>query len=299
MSQLRHDPLSGADVIVAAGRAARPVTSAPMAPVGAAIATCPFCPGHESETPPEVARTGSGAADTPAWRVRAFPNLYPIVDAHEVVVLSPDHSRSFADLDDDAAVEVMTMLRDRIRVHLGAGCAYGFAILNHLRAAGASIAHPHAQVFGLEVVPTGVEAAVARVRDAGHDLVAADAAFESLVVAREHSVTTWCPHASTSPYLMRLAHDDAGPRFDAATDTMIAEVARAVRGALVRFRAIIGDAPYNLVTHTAPPGTEPFRWYVEIIPRLSVAAGFEQVTGILVNSMPPEAAARDLREAAS
>src|SRR5690348_7419788 len=99
MSQLRHDPLSGRDVIVAAGRAARPVTFARVSDETAGSGECPFCPGAESQTPPEVARIGPGEPDQPGWDVRAFPNLYPIVDAHEVVVLSPDH-RSFADLTD-------------------------------------------------------------------------------------------------------------------------------------------------------------------------------------------------------
>ena len=296
MSELRHDPLSGHDVIVAEGRAARPVTCAPPAADAAGIEGCPFCPGHESATPPEVARTGTGAPDTPGWRVRAFPNLYPIVRAHEVVVLSPDHHRSFADLDDTEAVEVLTMLRDRVAVHLDGGYAYGVAILNHLRAAGASIAHPHAQVFALDVVPAAVVDALARVLGAGEDLVRADAASESLTVARHGRVTTWCPFASTDPYLLRVAHDDAGARFDAADDLVVAALAPALRDALGNLRTTLGDVPYNFVVSSAPPDAEPFHWYVEIVPRISVVAGFEQATGILVNTVPPERAAPALRE---
>ena len=48
---------------------------------------------------------------------------------------------------------MVTVLRDRVRTHLAAGHAFAFAILNHLRGAGASIAHPHAQVFALDLVP--------------------------------------------------------------------------------------------------------------------------------------------------
>src|SRR5438874_12957464 len=102
MSELRHDPLSGHDVIVAAGRGTRPVTFAQSpAERTAGPLECPFCPGSESKTPPEVARTGSGAPGTPGWRVRVFPNLYPIVETHEVIALSPAHDRSLAQLDDD------------------------------------------------------------------------------------------------------------------------------------------------------------------------------------------------------
>jgi len=297
MSQLRHDPLSGHDVIVATGRATRPTTFAAAGPTDASGAEgCPFCPGHESETPPEVARTGPGAPNEPGWRVRAFPNLYPIVEHHDVVVLSADHRRTFADLDDAEAVEVLTVLRDRVRAHLDAGCVYGVAILNHLRAAGASIAHPHAQVFALERVPAAVDASRVRVLTADDDLVALDAAAAALMVARAGEVTAWCPGASTSPYLMRLAHDRAGAGFDAADDDVIAATAVALRDSLARVRATLGDAPYNVVVHTAPRDCGPFHWYVEIVPRLSVIGGFEYATGILVNTVAPEAAARALRE---
>src|SRR5690242_9713871 len=196
MSQLRHDPLSGLDVIVAAGRAARPVTFAPRSEAETGLVECPFCPGNEAETPPEVARVGGGAPNGPGWMVRAFPNLYPIVDAHEVVVLSPDHDRSFADLDDHEAVAVVRLLRDRVRALVDDGHAFGFAIVNHLREAGASIAHPHAQVFALEAVPRAVEEALARTAAAGADLVDADHADEELVVSRAGDVTVWCPPAS-------------------------------------------------------------------------------------------------------
>jgi len=297
MSQLRHDPLSGHDVIVAAGRAARPTTFADGSPADAAgIEGCPFCPGHEARTPPEIARTGPGEPNTPGWRVRVFPNLYPIVDAHEVVVLTPDHQRSFADLDDTEATEVVTMLRDRVHARLEAGCAYGVAILNHLRGAGASISHPHAQVFALDVVPAAVDASLARVRDAQHDLVLRDADAALLVVTRHGEITTWCPHASSSPFQIRLAHDGAGARFDHAENEVIAAIAIALRDALECVRATLGDVPYNVVVHTAPRDRAPFHWYVEVVPRLSVVAGFEYATGILVNTVAPDAAARDLRE---
>jgi UDPglucose--hexose-1-phosphate uridylyltransferase len=76
MSELREDGLSGRLVLVAPGRAARPHTNAPDASgADGGPATCPFCPGHEDQTPPEVYRTGGGAPGGPGWSVRVFPNL--------------------------------------------------------------------------------------------------------------------------------------------------------------------------------------------------------------------------------
>jgi UDPglucose--hexose-1-phosphate uridylyltransferase len=137
---------------------------------------------------------------------------------------------------------------------------------------------------------------LARVRDAGVDLVRADAAPKELVISRDRGVAAWCPHASASPYQLRIAHDEAGARFDQTDDASLAQTALAVRDALALLRAAIGDVPYNLVVPTAPRDASTFHWYVEIVPRVSLLAGFEQVTGILVNTVAPEQAAEILRE---
>ena len=316
-AELRHDHLAGRVVIVAAGRAARPqqFNAAPDEERGG---ECPFCPGNEGETPPERHRTGTGAADTPGWRVRVFPNLYPIVggpDAgpgatgvHEVVALSPDHSTSFAQLNDDGAAEVFTVLRDRVRAHLAFGHTFALAIVNHRRAAGASIAHPHAQVLALDFVPPLTVEGMHRFRDAGEDLVLADASagstlFDDPTAARHPGVLAWSPHAASSPAMVRLALEDAGPSFADATDAQADAMGRAVREVLARLSAWMSDPPYNLVVHTfLPPSpasarSVPAHWYVEITPRISVIAGFEQGTGVLVNTVPPEQAAAALRSA--
>ena len=113
MSELRRDHLHDTWVIAAPERGARP-QDVRLQSVPAGEAPCPFCPGNESQTPPEILATGRRAgapADGPAWRVRIFPNRYPAVTGtegrHEVVVLSPDHTRELADLTADEAAELL------------------------------------------------------------------------------------------------------------------------------------------------------------------------------------------------
>jgi len=238
------------------------------------------------------------------------PNLYPIVGgadagpgatgAHEVVVLSPAHEASFAQLDRQQATEVLTVLRDRARHHLAAGRDFVQVVINHGRAAGASIEHPHAQIVALDLLPPAVAQAVERFEDAGHDLVMADIdrAGDDLRLV-DDTVAAWCPRAGSAPYELRLALGSAGARFDEAGDDDTRLLADATRSALARLGTATGDAPYNLVVHTGPPGASDrsFHWYVEVQTRLGVVAGFEQGTGILVNTLPPELAARELRQA--
>jgi UDPglucose--hexose-1-phosphate uridylyltransferase len=109
----------------------------------------------------------------------------------------------------------------------------------------------------------------------------------------------WCPRAGSTPYEFRLALRAGGSRFDEAGAGDMQPLADASRSVLARLADATGDVPYNLVVHTAPPGTsrESFHWYVEVQTRMGVVAGFEQGTGILVNTLPPELAAQQLREA--
>ena len=316
MPELRHEALTGRTVIVATGRSARPRVFAPAPATSPAAAPddCPFCAGHEAMTPPEVCRTGPGAPDTPGWRVRVVPNLYPIVGgvdatagatgAHEVVVLSPDHHRTFAALAPDQAVEVMKVLRDRARAHLDEGRAHVQVFVNQGRAAGASIEHPHAQLVALDLVPPAVDAAMARFEGAEADLVgtALDGARVAGRVVVDGAAAAWTPHAPAVPYEIALAHERSGARFGDATDTELEELTPVLQQSLARLAAVAGDPPYNVVVHSAPARVDAgtaMRWWVEVSPRLSVQAGFELGTGILVTTVPPETAAEALRDAAA
>lgn len=323
MPELRYDAISGRAVIVAVERAARPFTVAPTDDTLGVPSDCPFCSEREKMTPPEVHRVGGGEPDTPGWRVRVVPNLYPIVapadasavpsersergtvtpatGAHEVVVLSPDHRASFGRLDDTGATEVLIVIRDRIRHHLAAGHSYVQAFVNQGRAAGASIAHPHAQLVALDLVPPAVEAGLERFVSARSDLVArelADARRDDLVIV-DGPALAWSPFATGTPYGMRVAHRSTRARFDEATDAEVGVVAVALRDALATLHALLGEPAYNVVLHTAPPDRPAgeFHWYLDVLPRTGVVAGFEEGTGILVNVVPPEQAATHLRGA--
>jgi UDPglucose--hexose-1-phosphate uridylyltransferase len=293
-TEVRHDALAGRTVVVATGRDARPHQFRAPAPPSDGIDDCPFCPGHESMTPPEIARVAPSNSG-PDWQVRVFPNLYPIVDVHEVVVFSPVHSASLGTLTDAAAVATLLVLRDRVRAHLDGGHASSVAIVNHKREAGASLPHPHAQVLATRFVPPAIAAAMARAADAPEDLLRADARQGHAVLERD-AARAWCPHASSTPFHVRVAHDASEARFDLAPDHEIAAVARVLRAALARLLQAADDPPYNVIVHSAPAGAERFRWHVEVLPRLSVVAGFELATGLFVDTVDPAAAARALRE---
>jgi UDPglucose--hexose-1-phosphate uridylyltransferase len=239
------------------------------------------------------------------------PNLYPILGAadaaagatgaHEVIVLSPDHDRAFGALDDQQAVEVLTMLQERSRFHATAGRAYVQILVNEGREAGASLAHPHAQLLALDFVPPAVSVSVDRFGATEVDLVLGDQATAvgaGAGVVTGDEVRAWCPPGAAAPYEIRVATTAGKARFAEATDGEILGTALVLRDVLARLSRVLGAAPYNVVVHDAPTeGTADYHWWIEIVPRTGVVAGFELGTGVLVNTLDPVDAARALREA--
>jgi UDPglucose--hexose-1-phosphate uridylyltransferase len=305
MPEYRHDAILDRRVIVAADRAARPYTTIEGTDRRSGPGACPFCPGHEAETPPETCRAGDGDADTPGWRIRVVPNLYPIVGApeagdatgaHEVVILCPDHDRDLAALDDDQVTELFVVLRDRVRFHYEHGRAFASVFVNHGRGAGASIEHPHAQIVAPDRPSEALAAMTARFET---DLVAAELAQarRADLVVVDGPAPAWCPPASWSPYQLRVAHRSTRARIEEATDAELEVVARGTRDAVAAVTAALPGAPYNVIVHTAPPGVpaREMHWHLDIVPRTSVVAGFELGSGIFANSVAPEQAAEILR----
>jgi UDPglucose--hexose-1-phosphate uridylyltransferase len=324
MSQLRLNPLNGRWVTVVTERAERPMDFAPREREVEAdpARPCPFCPGNEEATPPALETYGTDGM----WRVRVVPNLYPAffgdetmavrnlgpvhVQAsasgiHEVLVFSPVHTASWADLDDFDAGLVMAALRDRLDDHSRAPyIRYTQAIVNHGREAGASLSHPHGQLLGMPFVPGEIveeEKAFARF-EGGCILCAtaeAEAAEGSRVVILDDRVAVVAPFWSGTPYELLIipgAHEGHMPASEPAD---LVAVGRAMRDALGLLRNVVGDVSYNAVFHTAPHHHHgQFHWHVHIWPKLATVAGFERGTGVLINIVAPEHAAAELRRAA-
>jgi UDPglucose--hexose-1-phosphate uridylyltransferase len=143
--------------------------------------------------------------------------------------------------------------------------------------------------------------AVERFATTDLDLVLGDqstAAGANATVVTGNEARAWCPTGSASPYEMRLATIAGAAQFAAATDSEILGAALMLRDVLARLERVLGDVPYNVVVHDAPTeGTLDYHWWIEIVPRTTVVAGFELGTGVLVNTLDPVDAAGALREA--
>ena len=299
--RLRRDPVTGKLAVIAPERRRRP--GAATAPPSREHA-CPFCPGNEGLTPPEVdaLRAPGTRPDAPGWRVRVVPNKYPAFPGgHEVIVHSPDHTRDVEALDAEAAADVLRMYGRRLAFHLAAGARAVVIVCNRGALAGASLEHPHSQVFALPVVPALLVEELAnfeRFRNRyGGCLLCEEmerAKTESRLVI-EGPLAAWVPAAARWPYELWLAPAEHQPDFRSAD---AAETAAALRRALAAVLDASGGAPLNFWLHTAPAELRgAYHWHLELSPRTTIAAGFELATDMTIDEVDPAQAAEELRRA--
>jgi UDPglucose--hexose-1-phosphate uridylyltransferase len=324
--EIRLDPLSGLKTIVAGERSRRPggePTCQPPEPIDRE--RDPFAEGHENRTPPELyaLREASGERDTPGWRVRVVPNLYPALEpdgatpepqarpelfsalaargAHEVIINGPQPVLSLAELPAEQVICAADVWRSRMRSHNE--CAYVQLIVNERREAGASLPHTHAQLYGLGFVPADV--ARERERFAAHanrtmgqnlleELVAEEVRLGERIVAIDDEAVLLAPYASRLPFQLMLVPRAPRARFEDDGPTGAA----LLHDGLCRLARHLGSSPpLNLWVRTAPRGAEHFCWRIDVLPRLTHLAGLELSTGVSLNIVAPEHAAALLRQA--
>jgi UDPglucose--hexose-1-phosphate uridylyltransferase len=256
------------------------------------LLSCPFCEGREERTPPETfaLRPGGGERDTPGWTVRVVPNLYPVFEHHEVVVSTPRHVRSFAELSEDEVAGVALAWRERARAAREAGFPYVHALLNEGREAGASLAHSHTQLAWLDEEPPAV---LVEHTDGGCAVcrhVEAELAAGDRVIAERDGLVLLAAYGGRLPYELLLAPRAhvAGAAFESE---LLAPALALLSESLRRLHALEGAAPVNAWLHDRG------HWHFELLPRLTVFAGIELGAGIYVNSLAPEDAASALRGA--
>jgi UDPglucose--hexose-1-phosphate uridylyltransferase len=283
--------------VVAPGRARRPGASAHAdldLPTEDELLSCPFCEGREDRTPPETfaLRPGGGEADTPGWSVRVVPNLYPVFAKHEVVVSTPRHVRSFAELTDDELAGVAAAWGERAAAARGAGFAYVHALLNEGREAGASLPHSHTQLAWLPEAPPSVvaEAADGECAVCAHLGSELAAASDGRTILEHGGLVLLASYGGRLPYELLIAPREH-PGESAYESDLLAAALGILAEALRRLHAIEGPVPLNAWLH------DDGHWHLEVLPRLTVFAGIELGAGIYVNSLAPEDAAAALRAA--
>ncbi len=333
MPQLRKDPVTREWVIIATERSRRPSDfnlPEDSSTKPAFAENCPFCPGHEDKTPPEVLafRSTPNAPDTAGWWVRVVSNKFPAlqvegdldrggygmydymngVGAHEVIIETPEHNKCIATIAPRQAEEVWWAARERM-IDLSRDPRFKYILVfrNHGKVAGASLEHPHSQLIALPMVPMQVKQEIIGAdryydyhdRCIYCDMIRQELNFGQRVIMETEEFVAFSPFAPKYPFETWVMPKKHTKSF-VDSEEKIPEFSHVLQSMLKRIGKTLKHPPYNYTLHTSPFDSENdhiFHWHLEIMPRLTIAAGFEMGTGVYINVTAPEDAAMHLRDA--
>ena len=331
MPELRKDPITGRWVVVSTDRQKRPNDFILHHASVIGREHCPFCPGREAMTPPEVLayRQNGTAPNGPGWDLRVVPNKFPAlrvegtldrqgdgmfdrmsgIGAHEVVIETTDHDKTFATMSEAEIARVLWAFRDRVH-DLKNDIRFRYILLfkNHGAGAGATLEHGHSQLIALPIVPDFVreelEGAKRHYQDKERcvfcDIVREETNIGRRVIEDAGDFVALAPYAPRVPFETWVLPRAHASRYEDAPRPMIDALARMLKSLAGPLDRALENPPYNLIIHSAPLREDAatfFHWHVEVMPRISRVAGFEWGSGFYINPTSPEEATEVLRAA--
>lgn len=325
-SELRHDPLLDAWVIIASHRQGRTYH-----PARADCPLCPSRPGHPTEIPADDYQVAVFENRFPALSGSASGPELPTVDDRatdgllarrpgrgrcEVVCFTPRHEASFAELGPAEVGLVLAAWTDRSAELVGVpGVEQVFCFENRGAEIGVTLEHPHGQIYAFPYltprtarVLASVDAYAQQTRgNLFDDLVAAERRDGRRVVAQNEAWVAFVPHAARWPYEVHLYPHRRVPDLMALDEVQRRLFPPIYLDLLRRFdRLFTGPTPYIAGWHQAPAGAAErgFALHLELFTirraddKLKYLAGVESGMDAFANDILPEAAADRLRQVA-
>ncbi len=301
MSEFRRDYVKERWVILAPHRGERPLQFSEdlkYRPRGNPT-SCPFCPGNEGETPPEVFSIPGEEGET-GWKVRVVPNKYPIVEGqdgvHWVIIETPDHYATVGTMSREQVLLILKTYRERL-LSLKGKFPFALVFKNRGPEGGASLSHPHSQLIALRMVPDAVqrELKVYEGRCPVCLLLEREGKKPNLVLASEN-FTVLCPSFSAFPFETWILPRKHLLSFEESSDEILEELAEVYRKTMAALDRAVDFPSYNMILRSKPFSVNSdYHWRMEIVPRLTKPAGFEWGAEVPVNIVAPERAAETMR----
>ena len=288
---------------------------------------CPFCPGREYDTPPAVLvlnkelkfTKDSDSIRIRDWFVRIFPNKYPaltkdvdnvrrgeysIYGYHEVLVESPLHNENEYLKNVDHAYYALKALRKRVEDILNdPRIEYVMVIKNSGARAGASIRHPHLQLFANTFTPPQIKNEIEGFRKyfSTHgkcplcELVK-EISPRTVIDSKYFRVET--RYAPKQSYELLIVPKRHSKDFLDSSDEELRDLALVLNSVITGLRKLFGEIDYNYWFHIAPKdiGDKEFHWHIEIQPLIETWGGYEKSSGVHIVTTKPEDAAEELRK---
>ncbi len=259
--------------------------------------------------------------------------LQRIIDGygrHEVIIDHDNHGICLHQMSDSHIALLFEAYRQRVQQLYDSDkrLRYVLVFKNYGPAAGGSIPHTHSQLIATPVVPEHVfrevQDSLAFYEKHGHCIFCAliDEAltFEATVYDRESgeikrridigqyvvengdrfiAIKPFASRYGWELHILPVSHE---ADFLNTKREDMADFATVLRRTMRRLDAVLGGVQYNYFLHSLPHsrGCEQWRdsyhWHLEICPRTSIPTGFELGSGLFVNTVSPEEAARRLRQ---
>jgi UDPglucose--hexose-1-phosphate uridylyltransferase len=332
--ELRKNVVTREWVIIAKGRGKRPSDFAKSSGQEAALPehdeNCPFCPGNEDKTPPEVfSLRRAGSTNPRDWLVRVIPNKFAALrpdmpdiqrqvgihawrdghGAHEVVIESPLHNKDLWELDIGEVEAVIEAYRQRyLAFESGESLHHVLIFRNHGAQAGTSLVHGHSQLIAAPVmshqIQIELQGSAAYWEYLGQCVFCALLDDElkqgdRMVLESDH-FAVFASYAGRYPFETWILPKRHSIRFAAMSEDEAGDLAWVLKDTLRRLAETLSRPSYNFAIHTAPAeehNVRAYHWHMEIFPRLTTPGGFELGSDVYINIVAPEDAAVFLREA--
>lgn len=322
-SELRQNPASKEWVVIAPER---PAVEPMRVEAGPALdRDCPFCPGNEDMTPPDLLRVPRKVHDSD-WQVRVVPDKFAVLTPeippvkqggffralggfghHEIVIEHPRHNIEFSDMGVEHILKVLKAYRTRQReLSQDRNVRFITIFRQHGSLAGATFSHPHSQILATAVIPEYMhrKQEIAKLysgttqRNLYSEIWEAESSGKRLIEKNE-TMTAFVPFAAALPYEMWIMPREPHPTFTLAGDHDLEGLAGILQRCLIRLRNCCGDVAFSYVIYSCAVGEEGpyYQWHVQITPRLARPCGMELGPHIPINTMLPEECARRLQEA--
>jgi len=273
--------------------------------------------------------------NTPGWQVRVVPNRFPAlriegelnkeghgiydkmngIGAHEVIIETPNPSLQLEQQPLEGVARVLEVYKIRVSDLLrDSRFRYVLVFKNFGRQAGATLAHPHSQLIATPVTPKRLKEKLNNAmqyyaykdRCVFEDILRQELKEGTRLVYENAGFVAFCPFASRFPFEVTIYPRRQAAYYRDIQPDEILLLADVLKTTLLKLGKALNQPQYNFIINTAPqrypyPGywttiDHDFRWHLEILPRLTLIAGFEVGTGFYINPTPPEEAAKYLRE---
>lgn len=210
---------------------------------------CPFCPG--------------GLEAPEQYETKFFPNRWPAMpdDRCEVLLYTPHHDASLSDLGVAGVRRIVDVWADRTE-HLGRRSDVDYVLVFENRGSevGATIAHPHCQIYAYDHVPTRPATMFA---NGWHPDVT-----EPRLVSEHGSWVTYVPHAPVFPVALTLAPTSRVGHVYELDDTRRNDLASALIDAFTRLDGLFDTSLPTMMWFNQRPcnGTASDAWMsIEIV----------------------------------